>query len=136
MLLQFFAIKLLSISVPFPFEILSTDHARLLANTLNGTRTLVGSFQNCLVNDENVLVLRTLSTYNCFKDAQRIAKDLGANYSNDPDKLNELLSVEQVADIMLLPNLVCRLGTLDQSLKVYFEFSHHPYFAFAVVNRT
>ncbi|KAL3535906.1 hypothetical protein ACH5RR_004367 [Cinchona calisaya] len=54
--------------------------------------------QNCLLNDENVLVLRTLSTYNCFKDAQRIAKEPRTNYSNDPDKLNELRSLEQVAE--------------------------------------
>ncbi|KAL3535910.1 hypothetical protein ACH5RR_004371 [Cinchona calisaya] len=79
----------------------------------------------------------TLSAYNCFKDAQRIAKELRSSYSNDPDKLNELLSIEQVAehDVVAL-NLVCRLGTLDQSLEVYFEFSHHPYFASAVVKRS
>ncbi|KAL3532292.1 hypothetical protein ACH5RR_005813 [Cinchona calisaya] len=81
--------------------------------------------------------LSTLSMYNCFKDAQRIAKELRITYSNDPEKLNELRRIEQVAEHNVVAlNLVCRLGTLDPSLKIYFEFSHHPYFASAVVKRS
>lgn len=75
--------------------------------------------------------------HNYFKDAQRIAKELRITYSNDPEKLDELRRIEQVAEHNVVAlNLVCRLGTLDPSLKVYFEFSHHPYFASAVVKRS
>nr|XP_027072791.1 N-alpha-acetyltransferase 35, NatC auxiliary subunit-like isoform X2 [Coffea arabica] len=81
--------------------------------------------------------LSTSSTYNCFKDAQRTAKELRTSYSNDPEKLNELRMIEQVAEHNVVAlNLVRHLGTLDPSLKVYFEFSHHPHFASAVVKRS
>ena len=80
---------------------------------------------------------QTSSTYNCFKDAQRTAKELRTSYSNDPEKLNELRMIEQVAEHNVVAlNLVRHLGTLDPSLKVYFEFSHHPHFASAVVKRS
>lgn len=75
--------------------------------------------------------------YNFFKDAQRISKELRNSFSNDPVKMAELRSIEQVAehnDVAL--NLISRLGTLDSSLKIYFEFSHHPYFATAIVKRS
>ncbi|KAA8522977.1 hypothetical protein F0562_009400 [Nyssa sinensis] len=81
--------------------------------------------------------LSTLVMYNCFKDAQRIAKDLRSSFSNDPDRMAELRRIEQVAEHNgVALNLICRLGTLDPSLKVYFEFSHHPCFATAVVKRS
>ncbi|KAM7252480.1 hypothetical protein ACFE04_024363 [Oxalis oulophora] len=32
-------------------------------------------------------------------------------------------------------NVICRLGPIDPSLKVSFEFSQHPFFATAVVKR-
>ncbi|CAI9100895.1 OLC1v1038084C3 [Oldenlandia corymbosa var. corymbosa] len=79
----------------------------------------------------------TLSIHQCFKNAQRIAKELRTMYSNDLDKLTELRGIEQVAEHNVVAlNLISRLGTLDPSLKVYFEFSHHPYFATAVVKRS
>ncbi|CAK9136483.1 unnamed protein product [Ilex paraguariensis] len=81
--------------------------------------------------------LSTIVVYNCFKDAQRIAKELRSSFSNDRDRMVELRQIEQVAEHNgVALNLVCRLGTLDPSLKVYFEFSHHPYFATAVVKRS
>lgn len=79
----------------------------------------------------------TLSVYNCFKDAQRIAKELRDSFANDPDRIAELRRIEQVAEHNgIALNLICRLGTLDPSLKVSFEFTHHPYLAVAVVKRS
>ncbi|KAI5681918.1 hypothetical protein M9H77_03146 [Catharanthus roseus] len=81
--------------------------------------------------------LSALSLHNCFKDAQRIARDLRTTFSNDPDKLAEVQKIEQVAEHNVVAlNLIRRLGTLDPSLKVLFEFSYHPYFASAVVRRS
>ncbi|XP_070018687.1 uncharacterized protein LOC107759030 [Nicotiana tabacum] len=81
--------------------------------------------------------LSNLSMYNCFKEAQRSAKDLRSSFSNDPDKMSELRRIEQVAEHNSVAlGLISRLGTLDPSLKVQFEFSHHPFFATAVVKRS
>lgn len=75
--------------------------------------------------------------YNYFKDAQRIAKDVKSSFSNDADKLAELRRLEQVAEHNAVAlNVICRVGAVDPSLKVYFEFNHHPYFATAVVRRS
>ncbi|KAK9268389.1 hypothetical protein L1049_000138 [Liquidambar formosana] len=79
----------------------------------------------------------TLVMYNYFKDAQRIAKELKSSFSNDPDRVAELRRIEQVAEHNgVALNIICRVGSLDPSLKVSFEFSHHPYFAIAVVKRS
>ncbi|KAL6585970.1 hypothetical protein OROMI_002614 [Orobanche minor] len=79
----------------------------------------------------------TLSIYNCFKDAQRIAKELRGNFASDPDRFAELRRIEQVAEHNSVAlNLICRLGTLEPSLKVSFEFIHHPHFALAAVKRS
>lgn len=81
--------------------------------------------------------VQTISVYNCFKDAQRIAKELRDSFANDPDRIAELRRIEQVAEHNgIALNLICRLGTLDPSLKVSFEFTHHPYLAVAVVKRS
>ncbi|KAE9464390.1 hypothetical protein C3L33_03721, partial [Rhododendron williamsianum] len=75
--------------------------------------------------------------HNCFKDALRIAKELRSSFSHDPERVAELRRIEQVAEHNgVALNLICRLGTLEPSLKVYFEFSHHPYFATVVVKRS
>lgn len=75
--------------------------------------------------------------YNYFKDAQRIAKEVKSSFSNDPDKLAELRRLEQVAEHNSVAlNVICRVGAVDPSLKVSFEFNHHPYFATAVVKRS
>ncbi|KAL9151270.1 hypothetical protein ABFS82_11G042300 [Erythranthe guttata] len=79
----------------------------------------------------------TLSMHNCFKDAQKIAKGLHGNFANDPDRMVELRRIEQVAEHNAVAlNLVCRLGTLEPSLKISFEFVHHPHFAVASVKRS
>ncbi|PON77085.1 NatC N(alpha)-terminal acetyltransferase, Mak10 subunit [Parasponia andersonii] len=75
--------------------------------------------------------------YNYFKDAQRIVKEVKSSFSNEPDKLAELRRLEQVAEHNSIAlNVISRVGTLDPSLKVSFEFNHHPYFATAVVKRS
>lgn len=75
--------------------------------------------------------------YNYFKDAQRIAKEVKSSFSNDPDKLAELRRLEQVAEHNSVAlNVIYRVGAVDPSLKVSFEFNHHPYFATAVVKRS
>ncbi|KAL8502716.1 hypothetical protein ACS0TY_021726 [Phlomoides rotata] len=79
----------------------------------------------------------TLSVHNCFKDAQRIAKELRSSFANDPDRMTELRQIEQVAEHNYVAlNLLCRLGTLEPSLKISFEFTHHPHFASASVKRS
>ncbi|XVF34582.1 hypothetical protein REPUB_Repub18cG0071000 [Reevesia pubescens] len=84
-----------------------------------------------------LLSIQTLVMYNYFKDAQRIAKEVKSSFSNDPDRLAELRRLEQVAEHNSVAlNLICRLGALDPSLKVSFKFSHHPFFATAVVRRS
>lgn len=75
--------------------------------------------------------------YNYFKDARRIAKEVKSSFSNDPERLAELRKLEQVAEHnSVAQNVICRLGALDPSLKVSFEFSHHPFFATVVVKRS
>ncbi|XP_071724415.1 uncharacterized protein [Rutidosis leptorrhynchoides] len=79
----------------------------------------------------------TLVMCNYFKEAQRIAKELRSSFSNDTTKLSELKQIEQVAEHNgIALNLISRLGSLDPSLKVSFEFNHHPHFATAVVKRS
>ncbi|KAJ0749668.1 hypothetical protein HanLR1_Chr05g0172691 [Helianthus annuus] len=79
----------------------------------------------------------TLVMCNYFKEAQRIAKELRSSFSNDTNKLAELRHLEQVAEHNgIALNLVSRLGSLDPSLKVSFEFNHHSHFATAVVKRS
>lgn len=81
--------------------------------------------------------LSTLVMYNYFKDALRIAKEIKSSFSNDPEKLAELRRLEQVAEHNgIALNVICRVGALDPSLKVTFEFTHHPCFATAVVKRS
>lgn len=81
--------------------------------------------------------LSTLVMYNYFKDAQRIAKEAKSSFSNDPDKLAELRKIEQVAEHNSIAlNVISQVGALDPTLKASFEFSHHPYFATAVVKRS
>lgn len=80
---------------------------------------------------------QNLIMFNYFKDAQRIAKEVKTSFSNQPDKLAELRQFEQVAEHNSIAlNVICRVGSLDPSLKVSFEFNHHPYFATAVVKRS
>ena len=75
--------------------------------------------------------------YNYFKDALKIAKEVKSSFSNDPQRLAEVRRLEQVAEHNNVAlNIICHTGFLDPSLKVSFEFTHHPFFATAVVKRT
>lgn len=75
--------------------------------------------------------------YDYFKDAQRIAKEIKSSFSNDPEKMAELRRLEQVAEHNSIAlNVISRAGAQDPSLKVSFEFNHHPCFATAVVRRS
>ncbi|KAF2614168.1 hypothetical protein F2Q70_00011860 [Brassica cretica] len=74
-----------------------------------------------------------LPVYECFRDAQKMAKEIKVGYANDPDKLAEVVGLEQVAEHNIIAvNLLCQ----DRCLKVSFEFIHHPHFATAVVRRS
>ncbi|ONH98447.1 hypothetical protein PRUPE_7G249300 [Prunus persica] len=80
--------------------------------------------------------LSNLVMYDYFKDAQRITKEVKSSFSSDPEKLAELRRLEQVAEHNSIAlNVISRAGALDPSLKVSFEFNHHPCFATAVVKR-
>ncbi|KAL5985708.1 hypothetical protein ACLOJK_027695 [Asimina triloba] len=77
----------------------------------------------------------TLIKCNYFGDAQRISKELRGSFSSDPDRLAELRQIEQVAEHNRIAlNVIHQAGSHDPSLKVSFEFSHHPCFAVAVKN--
>ncbi|KZV30084.1 N-alpha-acetyltransferase 35, NatC auxiliary subunit-like [Dorcoceras hygrometricum] len=79
----------------------------------------------------------SLAMHNCFKEAHKIAKELQANFAGDPERVTELRRLQQVAehnDVAL--NLLRRLGTLEPSLRISFEFVHHPHFAVASVKRS
>ncbi|KAM0969316.1 hypothetical protein COP2_017972 [Malus domestica] len=81
--------------------------------------------------------LSNLVMYDYFKDAHRIAKEIKSSFSNDPEKLAELRRLEQVAEHNSIAlNVISRAGAQDPSLKVSFEFNHHPCFATAVVRRS
>ncbi|XP_065849422.1 uncharacterized protein [Euphorbia lathyris] len=78
----------------------------------------------------------TIVMYNYFKDAQKIAKEIKSSFSSDPERLDEVRRLEQVAEHNSIAlNVICRVGAVDRSLKVSFEFIHHPCFATAVVKR-
>lgn len=80
---------------------------------------------------------QNLVRYDHFKDAQKIVKEVKSSFSNNPEKSAELRRLEQVAEHNSIAlNIISRAGALDPSLKVSFEFNHHPYFATAVVKRS
>ncbi|GFP96306.1 N-alpha-acetyltransferase 35 natc auxiliary subunit [Phtheirospermum japonicum] len=88
-----------------------------------------------LRNENKILCLGPFNSEQ--EDAQKIAKELRGNFANDPDRLAELRRIEQVAEHNSVAlNLICQLGTLEPSLKVSFEFIHHPHFAVAAVKRS
>ncbi|KAI3446874.1 hypothetical protein Pfo_003539 [Paulownia fortunei] len=109
------------------------QHFELLQKACLPDHASYFSFRETIANAR----ISTLSMYNCFKDAQRIAKELRGNFANDPDRMAELRRIEQVAEHNCVAlNLICQLGTLEPSLKISFEFIHHPHFAIAAVKRS
>ncbi|KAL6591444.1 hypothetical protein ACP70R_049947 [Stipagrostis hirtigluma subsp. patula] len=78
-----------------------------------------------------------LVKYNFFKEIQKIIPSLKGSFASEPDKLAELRRIEQVAEHNRIAlNIISQIGAGDQSLRVSFEFSHHPHFAVAVVKRS
>lgn len=109
------------------------QHFELLQKACIPDHASYFSFSETVANTR----LSTLSMHNCFKDAQRIAKELRGSFANDSDRLAELRQIEQVAEHNYVAlNLLCRLGSLEPSLKISFEFIHHPHFATAAVKRS
>ncbi|XP_020237204.1 N-alpha-acetyltransferase 35, NatC auxiliary subunit [Cajanus cajan] len=78
----------------------------------------------------------TLATFDYFKEAQKIVKEVKSGFSNDPDTIAELRRVEQVAERNSIVLNLCRAGTLDPKLKISFTFCHHPFYATAIVKRS
>lgn len=120
---------------PSPFN---TEHERFIQHFELLQKACIPDHNSYLSFNESTYYTRfsTLVMYNYFKDAQRIAKELKSCFSNDPERVAELRRIEQVAERNgVAQNVICRLGALDPTLKVSFEFSHHPYFAIAVVKR-
>lgn len=83
-----------------------------------------------------LVVLQTLATFDYFKEAQKIVKEVKSGFSNDPDTIAELRRVEQVAERNSIVLNLCRAGTLDPKLKISFTFCHHPFYATAIVKRS
>ncbi|KAL8129609.1 hypothetical protein V2J09_018764 [Rumex salicifolius] len=109
------------------------QHFEHLQNTHLPDHITFLSFKECTAQ----ACLSNLVTYNRFKDAQRIAKELRISFKNDPDRMTELRRLEQVAEHNSVAlNVISRLGALDPALKITFEFSYHHYFATAVVKRS
>ncbi|WOL00497.1 N-alpha-acetyltransferase 35, NatC auxiliary subunit [Canna indica] len=74
---------------------------------------------------------------NYFREAQRIITSLRGCFAGNPDKLLELQQLEQVAERNRVAiNVINQIGAHDPSLRVSFEFSHHPHFAIAVIRRS
>ncbi|TVU27867.1 hypothetical protein EJB05_19368, partial [Eragrostis curvula] len=78
-----------------------------------------------------------LVKYNFFKETQKIIPSLRGSFANEPEKLAELRRIEQVAEHNRIAlNIINQVGAGDPSLKVSFEFTHHPHFAVAIVKRS
>uniref|UniRef100_A0A1D1ZAE2 N-alpha-acetyltransferase 35, NatC auxiliary subunit n=1 Tax=Anthurium amnicola TaxID=1678845 RepID=A0A1D1ZAE2_9ARAE len=81
--------------------------------------------------------ISSIARYHYFMDAQKIAVTLRGSFSGEPDKLAELRQIEQVAEHNRIAlNVINQVGASEPSLRVTFEFSHHPCFAVAVVKRS
>ncbi|KAH7688507.1 N-alpha-acetyltransferase 35 NatC auxiliary subunit protein [Dioscorea alata] len=75
--------------------------------------------------------------HNYFREAQRVSTSLKGSFSGDPQRMQELRQIEQVAEHNKIAlNVINKVGTQDPSLIVSFEFTHHPVFAVAVVKRS
>uniref|UniRef100_A0A0A9G4D5 NAA35-like TPR repeats domain-containing protein n=1 Tax=Arundo donax TaxID=35708 RepID=A0A0A9G4D5_ARUDO len=78
-----------------------------------------------------------LLKYNFFKEIQKIIPSLRGSFVSEPEKLAELRRIEQVAEHNRIAlNIISQVGAGDRSLRVSFEFIHHPHFAVAAVKRS
>ncbi|KAK4854328.1 hypothetical protein QYF36_022325 [Acer negundo] len=128
--------ELMVLQSPSPFN---TEHERFIQHFELLQKACVPDNISYLSFKESTTYTRfsTLVMYNYFKNAQRIAKEIKSSFSDDPDRLAEVRRLEQVAEHNgVALNVICRVGALDPSLKVSFEFTHHPYFATAIVKRS
>ncbi|GAB2210599.1 hypothetical protein Droror1_Dr00015867 [Drosera rotundifolia] len=91
------------------------------------------SFKECTARAS----LSGLITNNHFKDAQRIVGELKNSFAHDPDRMSELRQIELIAERNSIAlNIISRVGSVDPTLKVSFEFTLHPAFAVAIVKRS
>lgn len=85
----------------------------------------------------NSLYFQSIVKDNYFKEAQRIITSLRGSFASNPGKLIELQQLEQVAEHNRVAlNVINQIGAHDPSLRVSFEFIHHPHFAIAVIKRS
>nr|BAD36037.1 natC N(alpha)-terminal acetyltransferase, Mak10 subunit-like [Oryza sativa Japonica Group] len=78
-----------------------------------------------------------LTKYNFFKEIHKITPSLRGSFASEPEKLAEIRQIEQVAEHNRIAlNIISQVGAGDPSLRVSFEFTHHPHFAVAVVRRS
>ncbi|GAB2225568.1 hypothetical protein Droror1_Dr00006365 [Drosera rotundifolia] len=91
------------------------------------------SFKECTARAS----LSGLITNNHFKDAQRIVGELKNCFAHDPDRMSESRQIELIAERNSIAlNIISRVGSVDPTLKVSFEFTLHPAFAVAIVKRS
>ncbi|KAJ0984762.1 hypothetical protein J5N97_003118 [Dioscorea zingiberensis] len=75
--------------------------------------------------------------HNYFREAQRISTSLRGSFSGDPGRMQELRRIDQVSEHNRIAlNVINKVSAHDPSLSVTFEFTHHPFFAVAVVKRS
>ncbi|XP_006649138.1 N-alpha-acetyltransferase 35, NatC auxiliary subunit [Oryza brachyantha] len=78
-----------------------------------------------------------LMKYNFFKEIHKITPSLRGSFASEPEKLAEIRQIEQVAEHNRIAlNIISQVRAGDPSLRVSFEFTHHPHFAVAVVKRS
>ncbi|GMH04559.1 hypothetical protein Nepgr_006399 [Nepenthes gracilis] len=121
---------------PGPFN---TEHERFIQHFEHLQKACMPDHMSYLSFKESTAQasLSSLATHNHFKDAQRIARELKSSFAHDPDRVAELRHIEQVAEHNSIAlNVISRVGALDTTLKISFEFTYHPYFAVAVVKRS
>lgn len=84
----------------------------------------------------NVQISNVLK-HNYFREVQRIITSLRGSFAGVPDRLLELHQLEQVVERNRIAlSVIDQVGASDASLKISFEFPHHPFFAVAVVKRS
>lgn len=85
----------------------------------------------------SLFLSQDLVKYNFFKEIQKIVPSLRGSFASEPEKLAEVRRIEQVAEHNRIAlNIISQVGAGDPSLRVSFEFTHHPHFAVAVVKRS
>lgn len=90
-----------------------------------------------LTKPRYLFLSQDLVKYNFFKEIQKIVPSLRGSFASEPEKLAEVRRIEQVAEHNRIAlNIINQVGAGEPSLRVSFEFTHHPHFAVAVVKRS